>query len=229
MSLAEQVAARIASEIFAGRPAPGERVPEQVLADRYQVSRGPIREALRLLEADGLVAIVPRRGAHVTKLTAHELRDIFEIRAHLIDLAMERLVREAEPDVVGLFRLGVVALGEVAADDPGSDAGSPGDGEEGGALHRDTYLDVSFRLTLLLADRCGNPRLGNIVRSLARQTRRYTRLGLATRASRRRSARGWRRALAAVGREDAEAAGAAVRDLVLRTRQLASEALERER
>ena len=73
----------LADRITAGTYPPGQRIMEQALAAEFGVSRGPVRDALRLLEKDGLVTILPRRGAQVTKLTIQEVREIFDIRVAL--------------------------------------------------------------------------------------------------------------------------------------------------
>jgi DNA-binding GntR family transcriptional regulator len=73
-SLAEQIAARLSEHILSGTYAPGQRIMEQTVASEFAVSRGPVREALRLLEKDGLVTILPRRGAQVTNLSIAEVR-----------------------------------------------------------------------------------------------------------------------------------------------------------
>ena len=83
LSLPEQIAARLSERITAGVYAPGRRVMEQEVSDEFSVSRGPVREALRLLEREGLVTILPRRGAQVTQLSIAEVREIFDIRAAL--------------------------------------------------------------------------------------------------------------------------------------------------
>jgi len=69
LSLPEQIASRLSERIVAGTYAPGQRVMEQALAAEFAVSRGPVREALRILERDGLVTILARRGALVTNLS----------------------------------------------------------------------------------------------------------------------------------------------------------------
>lgn len=64
----EQVAKQLGEAILQGRYAPGERVGEQAVAEMFALSRGPVRDALRLLERQGLVEILPRRGAYVIAL-----------------------------------------------------------------------------------------------------------------------------------------------------------------
>src|SRR5687768_12783860 len=81
LSLPEQIAARLSERIVSGACRPGQRIMEQALAAEFTVSRGPVREALRILERDGLVTILPRRGALVTDLSISEVKEIFDIRA----------------------------------------------------------------------------------------------------------------------------------------------------
>jgi DNA-binding GntR family transcriptional regulator len=59
LSLAEQIAERISIEILRGRYQPGERIIEQGIADSFKVSRGPVRDAIRILEREGVVEILP--------------------------------------------------------------------------------------------------------------------------------------------------------------------------
>ena len=96
LSLPEQIAAQLASRITAGAYAPGQRILEQALAAEFGVSRGPVRDALRLLEKDGLVTILARRGAQVTKLTIQEVREIFDIRVALNGLRDRGIAEDPE-------------------------------------------------------------------------------------------------------------------------------------
>ena len=84
--------------ILKGDLAPGERLMEIKLANQLGVSRTPIREAIRKLELEGLVVMVPRKGAEVAKITEQDLRDVLEVRASLeelaISLACERITDE---------------------------------------------------------------------------------------------------------------------------------------
>lgn len=74
--------------ILTGELQPGERLMELQLADRLGVSRTPIREAIHMLEKEGLAKIVPRKGAHVAKMTEKDLMDVLMIRQTLEDLAL---------------------------------------------------------------------------------------------------------------------------------------------
>lgn len=75
--------------ILRGELAPGERLMEIQLADRLGVSRTPIREAIRKLELEGLVLMIPRKGAEVARISAKSLRDVLEVRRSLEELASE--------------------------------------------------------------------------------------------------------------------------------------------
>ena len=74
--------------ILKGELEPGERLMEIQLADRLGVSRTPIREAIRMLEQEGLAKTVPRKGAHVAKMTEKDMEDVLEIRLALEELAV---------------------------------------------------------------------------------------------------------------------------------------------
>lgn len=74
--------------ILKGDFAPGERLMEKQLAERLGVSRTPIREAIRKLELEGLVVMVPRKGAEVASITGKDISDVLEVRATLEALAV---------------------------------------------------------------------------------------------------------------------------------------------
>jgi DNA-binding GntR family transcriptional regulator len=74
-------------EIIKGQFRPGQKLRQEELAAHFGVSTMPIREALRELEAEGLVTIKPRRGAVVTRLSAEDLQDIYDIRSTLEEMA----------------------------------------------------------------------------------------------------------------------------------------------
>lgn len=75
--------------ILRGELKPGERLLEIHLADKLGVSRTPIREAIRKLELEGLVLMIPRRGAVVAEITEKSLRDVLEVRRALEELAVK--------------------------------------------------------------------------------------------------------------------------------------------
>ena len=92
MPLREVVFLTLRRQILKGNLKPGERLMEISLANKLGVSRTPIREAIRKLEHEGLVVMVPRRGAHVSGITRQELNDVLEIRRSLDVLAVRKAV-----------------------------------------------------------------------------------------------------------------------------------------
>ncbi|WP_436189955.1 GntR family transcriptional regulator [Pseudorhodoferax sp. LjRoot39] len=96
----EQIAKQLGQAILEGRHAIGARVGEQAVAEMFSVSRGPVRDALRILERQGLIEIQARRGARVRHLSHNEVADIFNVRGVLLGLAVRYLSRN--PDKSGL-------------------------------------------------------------------------------------------------------------------------------
>ncbi len=91
-TLREQVADHLREEILSTRLAPGTELGEVALARSLGISRGPLREALGQLAAEGLVTIVPRRGAVVKRLTRQEFSEAYEVREALESLAIRLAV-----------------------------------------------------------------------------------------------------------------------------------------
>ena len=182
-SLAEQIAARLSERIVAGAYAPGQRIMEQAIAAEFAVSRGPVREALRLLEKDGLVTILARRGAQVTNLSIAEVREIFDIRAMLNGLR-DRLIAEdpGRMRYLPALEAEVAKLARLARD---ADRG-------------DEYVETVSRLNRYLTHVASNRRLRTILDSLALQTLRYSQIGLSTPQRRRQSIQHWQKLVKAI-------------------------------
>lgn len=209
-SLPEQIAAQLSERIVSGTYTPGQRVMEQAIAEEFDVSRGPVREALRLLEKEGLVMILPRRGAQVTNPTIEEVNEIFDIRAMLNGLR-DRLIAEGSQreQLVPVLEQDIARLAQVAA--------LPGAGDE--------YIEIVLRLNRILTQATGNQRLQAILGSLAVQTVRYTRLGLSTPQRRRQSAQNWQSLLRAIRDGNGDAAERIARQRVIDSRNAAVEHL----
>jgi DNA-binding GntR family transcriptional regulator len=89
-NLVPSVVERIEGLLFSAKLLPGERINESHLAQSLGVSRGPIREALRLLEKHGLVQTQANKGAYVCRLSSEDMADLYDIRATLEGLIGER-------------------------------------------------------------------------------------------------------------------------------------------
>ena len=82
-SLHESLVAPLREMILQGELRPGEKVPEEQLCERFGVSRTPIREALKVLAAEGVLQILPHRGAIVARITEDQIEELFPIMASL--------------------------------------------------------------------------------------------------------------------------------------------------
>ena len=106
LTLREQVLEHLREEILSSRLEPGAELNEVALSASLGVSRGPIREALGRLAAEGLVTVTPRRGAIVTKLTKQEFMDAYQVREALESLATRIAVpRLSDDDRAELHRM----------------------------------------------------------------------------------------------------------------------------
>jgi len=212
-SLPEQIAGRLSERIITGEYAPGQRIMEQAIAAEFAVSRGPVREALRLLERDGLVTILPRRGAQVTNLSIAEVREIFDIRAVLNGLRDRELAED--PERMRLLPALETEVGKLARYSRQPDMG-------------DAYVETVFALNRILTEATRNARLRTILGSLAMQTLRYSRLGLSTPQRRRQSVQHWQKLVKAIKEGDATAAERAAQQRVFDSRDAAIKRLEEE-
>ena len=96
--LSTDLVSKLRIEILAERMRPGEKLTEQAICGQFGVSRTPVREALKNLEAEGLVEMVPNRGAFVVGLSADDIRDLYAIRMQnemqAVRWAIERRTKE---------------------------------------------------------------------------------------------------------------------------------------
>lgn len=117
LPLRDEVFNTLRERILKGVLKPGERLMEIHLADQLGVSRTPIREAIRMLELEGLVKMVPRKGAQVARISREDLQDVLEVRKALdtlaVKLACERIttdeiarLKEAEDEFERTLTLG---------------------------------------------------------------------------------------------------------------------------
>lgn len=111
--LRQQVESVVREAIVDGRFQPGQRLTERELTDRMGVSRTLLREALRQLESEGLITVIPNRGAIVRELTPAEIQELYDIRAVLEGLAARLFALHA--DEPALERVGQAAAEAIAA------------------------------------------------------------------------------------------------------------------
>jgi DNA-binding GntR family transcriptional regulator len=99
-TMVEALVRQLRAVILAGEIKPGGRLIEERLTERFGVSRPPLREALRILQRDGLVQSLPRRGFIVVPITARDVREIYSMR-----MALERMAVELGVPVADIARL----------------------------------------------------------------------------------------------------------------------------
>lgn len=186
--LAQVVAGEIRERILAGRFSPGERLAEEPLSEELGVSRMPVREALRLLSAEGIVILEPRRGASVASYSAEQVQELVEVRATLEGLNARLAARRHDPAQIA-------KLEKIVAD--------------GGRITERTELSViqanNARFHEALEEVAANTVLSGMVRSLRDRT-----AIIFARQSRARTRENWREheaILRAVIAGDAELAG----------------------
>ncbi|WP_280220573.1 GntR family transcriptional regulator [Nocardia neocaledoniensis] len=112
----QQVCRAIRDDIIRGDFVSGQRLTEDTLAERYGVSRVPVREALRTLEAEGFASSRPYAGTFVAELTEAEAADLLEIRALLEPLCASRAATRRSPEQLGRLKE-LTSLGQEAVRD----------------------------------------------------------------------------------------------------------------
>lgn len=191
--LRQQVLERLRDAIIDGQLAPGQRLIERELTEMLGVSRTVVREVLRQLESEGLIAIIPNRGPVVRDLSAAEAHDLYTIRAALEGLAARLCVEHATSEQVTKL---AVALEMVAAAYKSGDA--------------DTIVETKNRFYELLFEGAGNEVLSAMLATLHARIWRWRALGLThpQRSAKRseESMRGLKAILKAIKDRDADAA-----------------------
>lgn len=113
--LREQVITALRQAIMEFRLKPGQRLVERELIEALRVSRTTVREALRELASEGLVTVVPQKGAMVSAPTVAEALDFYDVRASLEALVVERFVGRASPSQIIRFEAAVEWFAELAS------------------------------------------------------------------------------------------------------------------
>ncbi len=207
---AERVYDDLREAIIGGEYTPGERLRTEALAERFGTSRTPVREALVLLEGDGLVELEPRRGAVVRSFDAADLVDLYEVRAILearaAQLAALRLTRE-DLDVL-----------DATCDRAESVAGS-------GKVAIETLIASNDEFHRVIVEASGSARLTAALRTVAGIPRPFKAAFWKNGAERTRSLSAHREIVAALRSRSAERAESAMRLHVLTARDFLIEVM----
>ncbi len=142
--------------ILKGELKPGERLMELQLAAKLGVSRTPIREAIRMLELEGLAVTVPRKGAEVARMTEKDMEDVLQIREALDELAASIACRQITADELEELRKTADEFEEYT---------------KTGDIKRIAEVDVRFHDIIYQATR--NPKLVAMLNNLREQMYRY--------------------------------------------------------
>jgi DNA-binding GntR family transcriptional regulator len=190
LSTADRIEVELERLILQGEYRPGARINENALATRFDVSRGAVREACRLLQRSGLVNIVPNQGSFVCAPTMAEIVNLFDIRACLGRLAGRLAAATATRSALEDMRDLIAAM---------DDASRAADAE------RYIGLNIAFHATLYATT--GNAQLAALDAQMGKQLRVYRRHGLEFGGGLAVSNVEHRAILAAIVRGDCEAAG----------------------
>lgn len=142
--------------ILRGDMEPGERLMEITLANKLGVSRTPIREAIRKLELEGLVNMIPRKGAVVASISEKDMRDVLEVRITLEELAVKLAIMNMnDEDIQALVKAGIGFENAVVSHD----------------IVKIVDADVVFHD--IIYNKTGNERLIQLISNLREQMYRY--------------------------------------------------------
>jgi DNA-binding GntR family transcriptional regulator len=154
--LREIVFETLRNAIISGKFEPGERFMEIQLAEELGVSRTPVREAIRKLEREGLLVMVPRKGAYVAGLSLKDVADVFEIRGSLEGLAGSLAAERATDEEIEQLERILVHLKEAAL-----------------ANDADTVIEKDTELHDILFNAARNDKLVQILNNLREQIHIY--------------------------------------------------------
>lgn len=142
--------------ILRGELKPGERLMELQLAAKLGVSRTPIREAIRMLEQEGLAVTIPRKGAEVAKMTEKDMKDVLQVREALDELAATIACEQMTAEQLDTLKSTMREFEEYT---------------KTGNVKKIAEADVEFHDIIYQAT--GNPKLVNILSNLREQMYRY--------------------------------------------------------
>jgi DNA-binding GntR family transcriptional regulator len=206
--LGSAVRERIEQLVLTGAIAAGERVNELKLAAQLDVSRGPVREALRALERAGLLVAIPNRGFFVRKVALEEALDLYDVRAGLGRVAGKLVARRISPAQLARLRATHRRMARASAE-------------------RDVkaYYAANLAFHSQLIDYAGNPRLAAMSEAVRNELQLYLRDAVGGPGRLKESHREHEAILAAIADGDAERAGAAFEAHILAGKQRMLECL----
>ena len=155
-SLSSRVFRILRENILSGKYAPDEELKEKTIGEELGVSRTPIREAIRMLEQEGLAVTIPRKGAEVAKMTEKDMEDVLQVREALDELAASIACEEMTEEQLDELKTTMREFEEFT---------------KTGNVKKIAEADVKFHDIIYHAT--GNPKLVNILNNLREQMYRY--------------------------------------------------------
>ena len=186
MNASDRVQREVERAILNGRFQPGQQITEFEVAQRLGVSRGPVREALRALVAQGLVEVIPNRGVFVRSAQVAEVCALFDIRIALSDLIAAQVVDTIRNADIALMRAEIDVMDRLARPDTVDD-----------------YLQANIRFHRVIHGLSANRRAAELDAALGKELVLYRRRGLVAGGGLAQSNQEHRRIVAALERRDA--------------------------
>lgn len=152
----EVIAESLREEIIKGSIAPQKRLQEEELAQRFQTSRTPVREALRQLESEGFIAIRPRRGAVVQQVVSKDIEEFYEIKSVLEGYAARKAATLLKADEINRMERLNNKIEQLR--------------NEGDLLG---MVEAHNRFHEVFIQACGNERLASLIKNLVSEYKRY--------------------------------------------------------
>lgn len=197
-ALYEQVAERLRARIYAHELSPGAWVDEQALAIEYGISRTPLREALKVLAAEGLVTLKPRRGCYVTELSEQDLDELYPVMALLEGrCAADATGKASDADIARLAAMHETLERYAAAGDT------------------DRFFEINQEFHTLVQQLAGNRWLKQLIDDTRKMLKLTRRDSLRVEGRLKQSLAEHRAVLDAIRRRDALAAGQLMHDHLL--------------
>ena len=205
-SLTSAVQAEIERLILAGELPPGAKLTEAMLAERLGVSRGPIREAFRILEEAGLVRLEKNRGVFVRSIPLQEAMEIYDLRAMVDESAGRALAERITPDQLKQLRTMVEQMERLVKDGHNTSAS-------------DDYHALNLAFHDCIVDFVGNRKLIDLYRRLVKELSLFRRANLADGQQIPVSVQEHRAILKAIAAGDADGAARTLRAHVLESKE----------
>ncbi len=199
--------------IITGKFSPGQQIKEDEIASRLEISRPPVREAFKLLEAEGLVTRKPRRGVFVTEITSEDIREIYTLKVVLYGLATSQAIEKISQQGLGRLEKIVTSMESCVQKDP-ADIGE--------------YQNLHEEFHDLLIHIAEHERIRKIIANLNNQVRRFSFKSLSEREHLLSSCKYHRQIYEAIRCKDKELAERINAEHVLQGMKVSQRVLERE-